>query len=65
MRGDPWLTLSSMGVGTYLGGEDVETDEQVASAVITSVQQCVPANPSNLCAALLLDATSVCSPALC
>lgn len=39
MRGDPWLTLSSMGVGTYLGPEDAEIDELVASAVITSVQQ--------------------------
>jgi len=39
MRGDPWLTLSTLGIGTYLGAEDVETDEQVAAAVITSVQQ--------------------------
>jgi len=39
MRGDPWLTLSTLGVGTYLGAEDTETDEQVAAAVITSVQQ--------------------------
>ncbi|DBB14762.1 TPA: hypothetical protein ACH3X3_004374 [Trebouxia sp. C0006] len=39
MRGDPWLTLSTLGVGTYLGAEDMETDEQVAAAVITGVQQ--------------------------
>ena len=39
MRGDPWLTLSTLGIGTYLGAEDIETDEQVAAAVITSVQQ--------------------------
>ena len=39
MRGDPWLTLSSVGVGTYLGAEDATTDEMVAAAVITSVQQ--------------------------
>ena len=39
MRGDPWLTLSSVGVGTYIGAEDAATDEMVASAVITSVQQ--------------------------
>ena len=39
MRGDPWLTLSSLGVGTYLGAEDAGTDELVAAAIITSVQQ--------------------------
>ena len=39
MRGDPWLTLSSAGIGTYLGAEDAATDEVVASAVITSVQR--------------------------
>lgn len=39
MRGDPWLSLSSLGIGTYLGAEDEETDELVAAAVITSVQK--------------------------
>ncbi|DBB01812.1 TPA: hypothetical protein ACH3X1_000424 [Trebouxia sp. C0004] len=39
IRGDPWLTLSTLGIGTYLGAEDTETDEQVAAAVISSVQQ--------------------------
>ena len=39
LRGDPWLSLSSMGMGTYLGAEDAETDELVAAAVITSVQK--------------------------
>ena len=38
LRGDPWLTLSSLGIGTYLGGEDDNTDEMVASAVLLSVQ---------------------------
>lgn len=38
LRSDPWLTLSSLGVGTYLGAEDDETDEMVASAIILSVQ---------------------------
>lgn len=31
------LTLSSLGVGTYLGGSDAETDELVTSAVIRTV----------------------------
>ena len=39
LRGDPWLTLSSMGTGTYLGAEDTHTDEIVAAAVITGVQK--------------------------
>lgn len=39
LRGDPWLTLSSMGTGTYLGNEDADTDELVAAAIITSVQK--------------------------
>ena len=39
LRGDPWLTLGSMGVGTYLGAEDDDTDELVAAAIITSVQK--------------------------
>lgn len=39
LRSDPWLSLSSMGIGTYLGAEDAETDELVAAAVITSVQK--------------------------
>lgn len=39
LRSDPWLSLSSMGIGTYLGNEDAETDELVAAAVITSVQK--------------------------
>ena len=38
LRGDPWLTLSSLGIGTYLGDEDDNTDEIVASATILSVQ---------------------------
>lgn len=38
LRGDPWLTLSSLGTGTYLGAEDDNTDEMVASAVVLSVQ---------------------------
>ncbi len=29
MRGAPWLHLSSLGVGTYLGETDARTDEQV------------------------------------
>ena len=39
LRGDPWLSLGSMGIGTYLGAEDAETDELVAAAIITSVQK--------------------------
>lgn len=39
LRGDPWLSLSSMGIGTYLGAEDDETDELVTAAVITSVHK--------------------------
>lgn len=39
LRSDPWLSLSSMGIGTYLGAEDAETDELVAAAVITSVSK--------------------------
>ena len=42
MRSDPWLTLSSLGTGTYLGQEDDDTDEQVASAIIISVQRRAP-----------------------
>jgi hypothetical protein len=38
VRGDPWLWLGSIGMGTYLGREDVVTDHHVASAVILSVQ---------------------------
>ena len=37
VRGVPWLTLSSLGTGTYLGEPDAETDEAVTSALITSV----------------------------
>eukprot|EP01025_Chloroclados_australasicus_P034166 TRINITY_DN3499_c0_g1_i3.p1 TRINITY_DN3499_c0_g1~~TRINITY_DN3499_c0_g1_i3.p1 ORF type:complete len:344 (+),score=27.12 TRINITY_DN3499_c0_g1_i3:638-1669(+) len=33
----PWLTLSSIGVGTYLGNQDQETDEHVTSAIIKAV----------------------------
>lgn len=29
------LTLSSLGIGTYLGGEDEATDARVAAAVVT------------------------------
>lgn len=29
MRTRPWPMLSSLGVGTYLGSEDDDTDEQV------------------------------------
>lgn len=29
MRGSPWLHLSSLGIGTYLGNEDEETDAVV------------------------------------
>lgn len=39
MRTDPWLTLSSLGTGTYLGLEDDDTDEQVASAIIISISR--------------------------
>ena len=28
MRGAPWLHLSSLGIGTYLGDADDETDAQ-------------------------------------
>eukprot|EP01025_Chloroclados_australasicus_P034164 TRINITY_DN3499_c0_g1_i1.p1 TRINITY_DN3499_c0_g1~~TRINITY_DN3499_c0_g1_i1.p1 ORF type:complete len:474 (+),score=28.71 TRINITY_DN3499_c0_g1_i1:84-1505(+) len=37
LRGMPWLTLSSIGVGTYLGNQDQETDEHVTSAIIKAV----------------------------
>lgn len=37
VRGSPWLTLSSLGIGTYLGNEDPFTDEQVTCAIIMSV----------------------------
>ncbi|PRW56126.1 aldo keto reductase [Chlorella sorokiniana] len=33
------LTLSSLGVGTYLGGADEATDARVAAAVVASVQE--------------------------
>ena len=29
MRGSPWLHLSSLGIGTYLGDEDDDTDALV------------------------------------
>ena len=29
MRGAPWLHLSSLGIGTYVGDADEETDAQV------------------------------------
>ena len=29
MRGDPWLYLSSLGIGSYLGEADAATDELV------------------------------------
>ncbi|CAL8464817.1 g4352 [Coccomyxa elongata] len=39
MRGAPWLHLSSLGVGTYLGERDARTDEQVTTAIIASVHR--------------------------
>eukprot|EP01023_Acetabularia_acetabulum_P009371 TRINITY_DN14197_c0_g1_i1.p1 TRINITY_DN14197_c0_g1~~TRINITY_DN14197_c0_g1_i1.p1 ORF type:complete len:369 (-),score=55.37 TRINITY_DN14197_c0_g1_i1:334-1440(-) len=37
LRGMPWLTLSSIGIGTYLGAEDAATDSQVAAAIVKAV----------------------------
>jgi aryl-alcohol dehydrogenase-like predicted oxidoreductase len=37
VRGLPWLKLSSIGVGTYMGADDDDTDEQVVSATLLSV----------------------------
>ena len=39
MRGDPWLFLSSLGTGTYLGAADKETDEAVAAAIVLAVHR--------------------------
>ncbi|KAK9814130.1 hypothetical protein WJX72_001053 [[Myrmecia] bisecta] len=36
LRADPWVLLGSIGVGTYLGNEDEETDEHMTAAVISS-----------------------------
>lgn len=37
MRGAPWLHLSSLGMGTYLGDADDRTDEQVNPIRIASM----------------------------
>lgn len=37
MRLRPWLKLSSLGVGTYLGSETDEEDEKVTCGVIETV----------------------------
>ena len=37
LRGDPWLMLSSLGVGTYLGEPSVQDDIAQAAAIILSV----------------------------
>jgi aryl-alcohol dehydrogenase-like predicted oxidoreductase len=38
VRSTPWVTLSSLGVGTYLGDEDDRTDAAVTRAVHASVR---------------------------
>ena len=57
MRGSPWLHLSSLGIGTYLGDEDAETDAMVkppAHAVVVSNAEVQGANcwPSDVRCAL-------------
>ena len=37
LRGDPWLYLSSLGVGTYLGTSSREDDLAATAAVVQSV----------------------------
>ncbi|KAK9821777.1 hypothetical protein WJX81_000061 [Elliptochloris bilobata] len=37
VRGDPWLCLSSLGIGSYLGEADAVTDELVTTAVLNSL----------------------------
>ena len=37
MRGAPWLHLSSLGIGTYLGDEDDNTDALVQPSPCTFV----------------------------
>lgn len=37
LRGHPWLRLSSIGLGTYLGPADRETSEAVTSAAVISL----------------------------
>ncbi|GMH42510.1 hypothetical protein BSKO_10429 [Bryopsis sp. KO-2023] len=37
LRSDPWLTLSTLGVGTYLGSADEDTDNAVASGIVMSI----------------------------
>ena len=37
LRGDPWLTLSSLGVGTYLGTASLEDDITATAAIVQSV----------------------------
>eukprot|EP00803_Ostreobium_quekettii_P010925 evm.model.scf_1074.1 EVM.evm.TU.scf_1074.1 scf_1074:17317-22172(-) len=39
LRGDPWLMLSSLGVGTYLGAEDEQTDKDVTAAILQSLSR--------------------------
>ncbi|KAK9917236.1 hypothetical protein WJX75_002180 [Coccomyxa subellipsoidea] len=39
MRGAPWLHLSSLGIGTYLGNSNPETDETVTTSIIASVNR--------------------------
>mmetsp|Transcript_37908 Transcript_37908/g.67958 ORF Transcript_37908/g.67958 Transcript_37908/m.67958 type:complete len:331 (-) Transcript_37908:951-1943(-) len=37
LRGDPWLYISSLGVGTQLGKEDAATDRLILSAILKSI----------------------------
>lgn len=41
MRGAPWLHLSSLGIGTYLGDEDAETDAQASGGSACFHIQCL------------------------
>jgi hypothetical protein len=41
MRGAPWLHLSSLGIGTYLGDEDAETDAQASGGSACFHFQCL------------------------
>jgi len=37
LRGDPWLYMSSLGIGTHLGDDNIKTDLAVAASILVSV----------------------------
>jgi len=56
VRGEPWLYLSSLGIGSYLGDADEETDERVRPCTTGEANRALaawkPALPGLLCGTL-------------